>query len=180
MDSNENIIVPSPQNNVFPPKDIAPIGRAYPNIINATCDCGVVRLLKGLVGGRFGELTLFNTLLFQRMLSQNSNEKLFNALSEIEQEDLKHIELLSNAITNFGGVPRFTNGQGSSWSARNVNYETNFNNFLRDNINFKERAIKEYERVITRIVNESLKELLNQIIEDENRHIVIFRKFLNA
>lgn len=179
MDNQENVIIPNTPKDVFPQKDIVPEIRRYTNITNAFCDCPTLRILRSLFSGRFGEMTTFNTLLFQRLISDRFNPALATALREIALEDFLHMELLGNAIISFGGVPRFTNGQGGFWSARNINYNTNVNDFLRYNILGKERSIREYERAISRVTNESLRQLFREIIEDERRHIDIFRGFIN-
>ena len=46
--------------------------------------------------------------------------------------------LLGNAITSFGGNPRFSNGQGTPWSTRNINYENDIPTFLKNNIKREE------------------------------------------
>lgn len=89
------------------------------------------------------------------------------------------MELLGNAIISFGGNPRFTNGQGTPWSSRFINYTQNQQSFLQNNIRAEEIAIASYENAIGQVANESLKQLFREIIEDKRRHIQIFRSYLN-
>lgn len=172
MENQEDIIItPSPQ----PKKDIAPTNRTYTPITNAFCDCRTIRILKNLLSGRYGELTGLHSYLFQNILTNNLNDSLSNALNNIFSEELLHAQLLGNAIISFGGTPRFSNGQGSFWSARNVNYQTNQNDFINSNILREQRAIRELQNAIARVTNQSLQQLLREIIEDKDRHIQILR-----
>ena len=176
MENQDQIIItPTP---TIPPKDIAPVGRSYTPISGASCDCRTVRLLKNLLSGRFGELTGIHTYLYQNLISNGTNQNLANALNELSLEELLHANLLGNAIVNFGGNPRFSNGQGTFWSGRNINYETNQNTFLRNNILREQRAIQNYQDAINRITNQSLKQLLGEIIADKNRHIQVLQSYI--
>ncbi len=182
MDNQNQIIVPTPSKNTTPIKDVAPIDNRISNytpITNASCDCRTIRILKSLLGGRFGEFTNLSTYLYQQFITKTLNSTLADNLSNIINQKLRHIELLGNAIASFGGNPRFTNGQGTPWSSRFVNYTTNQQTFLRNNINAEEKAIAEYEKAISQVNNESLKQLLREIIEDERRHIQIFQSYFN-
>lgn len=176
MENQDQIIItPTPT----PPKDVTPEGKIYTQITNASCDCRTVRLLKNLLSGRYGSLTGINSYLFQNILSDGINSNLANDLKNLSLEELLHATLLGNAIQSFGGIPRFSNGQGSFWSARNVNYLTDQNTFIRNNIAREERIIRDYQQAISKITNQSLIALLNEIISDKQRHILILNKYLN-
>lgn len=149
--------------------------RIYTSINNASCDCRTIRLLKNLIAGRYGELTALHTYLFQNIILGNSNPNLTTALNNILLDEVLHTKLLGNAILSFGGVPRFSNGQGNFWSARNVNYSTNTSDFINSNISLLQRQINDYRQAISKISNQSLISLLNEIIEDKNKHIKILQ-----
>ena len=170
MDDNQKIIIPSYQQ-----EDI----KTYTTITYATNNVCTVRLLKNLMSGRFGELGAINTYIFQHLILNNENINLKKDLDFIAMEEMKHLELLGNAIISFGGIPKYTNGQGQPWSARFVNYETDIKSFLNQNIKGEEMAIRNYEFVMNKVANQSLKTLLQEIVDDEKQHIVIFKKYLN-
>lgn len=173
MENQEDIVI-----TPVPKKDTSTDGRKYTQITHATCDCKVVRILKNLLSGRYGSLTGLHSYLFQNILSNNTNQNLKNALNALSLEELLHAQLLGNAIQSFGGVPRFSNGQGSFWNARNVNYITDVPQFIRANIAREQRIIQEYQSAVSKITNESLKLLLNEIIQDKQRHITILNSYL--
>lgn len=173
MEQENIIITPVPQNDGnFETKK-------YTQISNASCDCKTVRILKRLLSGRYGSLTGINSYLFQNIISSQINNNLAKTLNELSLEELLHASLIGNAIQSFGGMPRFSNGQGTFWSARNVNYETNQNQFIRNNILREECAIKELEQAILQVSNQSLISLLKEIILDKQSHITKLKVFLN-
>lgn len=182
MDNQNPIIIPTPHKDVSPIKDVTPIGNDISNytpITNASCDCRTIRILKSLLSGRLGEFTGVSTYLYQHFVINTLNSALANSLSQIAIQEMRHMELLGNAIISFGGNPRFTNGQGTPWSSRFVNYTQNQQSFLQNNIRAEEMAIASYENAISQVTNESLKQLFREIIEDERRHIRIFQSYLN-
>ena len=181
MDNQNQIIIPTTPKDVSPIKDVAPINNdisSYTPITNASCDCKTIRILKSLLSGRFGEFTGMSTYLYQHFVINMLNSALANSLSQIAIQKLRHMELLGNAIISFGGNPRFTNGQGTPWSSRFINYTQNQQSFLQNNIRAEEMAIASYENAIGQVANESLKQLFREIIEDKRRHIQIFRSYL--
>lgn len=149
--------------------------RRYTQITNATCEISTVRILRGLLAGQDGEMSAINTYVFQGLITNNPSSNIAQTLRNIAEDEMRHMELLGSAIVSFNGVPRYTNGQGNFWSARNVNYALNPSAFIADNIRAEEKAIRNYERAITRVRNESLITLLREIIEDERRHIELLR-----
>lgn len=173
MENQDNIIVK-------PIKDITPISRRlYTPITNADTNCQTVRILKRLLSGKDGEISGIFTYFYQHLITNTQNPNLARALEEISIEEMLHAELLGKTIIAFGGNPRFSS-DGMFWSTRRVNYNTNQNQFLKGNILAEENAILAYQNAISRITNQSLKQLLGEIIEDERKHIEILKTFLNT
>jgi len=150
----------------------------YTQIINEECDLRTVRELRKIINSRYGILTLLNTYLYQYLISKNENAKFSNILKNIRNEQLKHLELLSDAIIKFGGVPKFNYGN-NFWSSRFVNYDNLGSNIIRNNINTENRSINLLNNALKIIKNESLKSLLNELIRDKKRYIEIFTNFSN-
>ncbi|MBQ9786340.1 MAG: manganese catalase family protein [Clostridia bacterium] len=160
-----------------PPKDITPIITGYTTLTNTSCDCQTVRILKRLLSGRQGKFTSLFTYLYQSIITNQQNQNLSNTLKAIYNQELIHANLLGNAINSFCGCPRFSS-EGTFWSARRVNYTTNQTQFLQQNIRFIENSIILYQNAIARVTNQSLKQLLSEILEEDRRHLETFRSFL--
>lgn len=171
MENQEQIVVPTPI------KDVAPINADFITLNNTFCDCQTQRILKRLLSGRFGKLTSLFTYLYQSLIVQSQNPRLYNALISIYQQELLHASLLGSALVSFGGNPRFS-AEGTFWNARRVNYTQNPSVFLQENIRFIENSINLYQNAILRVTNQSLKQLLSQILEQDKRHLETFRSFL--
>lgn len=142
------------------------------------CNC-TVKYLKFLIGSRFGELTVLNQFIFQSILIKEQNFNLYNSLRNIILETISHLEFLGDAVIKFGGRLKFSNGQGVPWTARYLNYETNQNVFINYGINLIEKNISNYNRTISCVNNESLKNALRKIIEDKNKQILVLKSYLN-
>ena len=152
------------------------------NILSLTnvnyCNC-TVKCLKFLIGSKFGELTVLNQFIFQSILIKEQNFNLYNSLRNIILETILHLEFLGDAVIKFGGRLKFSNGQEVPWTVRYLNYETNQNSFLSNDIRLLEQVILNYRKVINCVNNESLKNDLIKIIEDKNKQILVLKSYLN-
>ena len=88
------------------------------------------------------------------------------------------MELLGEAIVALGGYPII--GGRTYWNGSYVNYTLDTKKFLRQNILAEENAILNYERTILNLSQDSLKQLLERIILDEELHIKLFKELLQT
>ena len=146
--------------------------RSYTQIQNAVCDRRTVRILRRLIAGRNGIMTAINTYLFQSFVAGDAN--LQRNLGNVATGEMNHMELLSRAIVAFCGVPRLSAVDGSFWSGRFVNYQTNSQRFLECNICDARERIRAYNRAIELVGNQSLRQLLGEIVDDEQSNIALF------
>lgn len=135
-------------------------------------------MLKALASGKYSELTASTTYIYQHIVSENSYPEIAAALEEIGINEMTHLDALMAATLAFGGNPTYTNGQGSFWNARLVNYNNNVQKYLNENIKAEEVAIADYEKAKTKTDNQSLITLFDEIINDEKIHIEIFKEML--
>lgn len=171
--TNENKNL-APNLNDFQYRNDAP----YPEITNAFPSLFEVKQLKWLNYGRNGELTAINTYLYQYFVLKNDFLELANSLREISVVEMEHFERLGDAIVLFGGNPNLTDGRGNVWTGRNVALLNRPREILIANIKAEEKAICEYQKAAARTQNQSLKELFERIIQDEQNHIMIFNELL--
>lgn len=142
--------------------------KEYRKLENVIPNKKIVGLLSNLRAGRDSELTGMNTYLFQQYITDYIAIK--DILKDIAEDEMEHFNLLSNAIVLYGGTPYVANGNGNLWNGGYVNYEQNTEQFLRDDIRDEEKGIKDYTYAISQIDNESVKEMIRGIIEDEQEH----------
>ena len=152
----------------------------YPEIKEATSDMRTVSILKDLLSNRNGELTAILQYTYQSRLAGQTEKEIAEVLEEISVVEMKHTKLLMNAILSFGGDPRYDNSFGQYFSASYVNYAQKLKDMLQANIRGESKAIEDYSRAIKNMQNQSLKDLLNRIILDEQIHLEIFEKLLSS
>ena len=84
--------------------------------------------------------------------------------------------MLMHAITQFGGNPKYEDAQGNYFNAGTLNYSMKLRDMLDNNIRAESVAIENYKMAINKVKNQSLKDLFNRIIEDEQRHLEVFKR----
>lgn len=155
------------------------IDKPYPEIINATDDREAVAILKNLATSKTGELCGILQYIYQSVVSNEVNEEIASIFEEIGIVEMMHLEMLMNAITSFGGIPKYEDAMGNPFNVSNINYSLKLKDMLQANIKDEQQAIEDYTRAANRVKNESLKSLLERIKLDEQHHLQIFKKILN-
>lgn len=91
-------------------------------------------------------------------------------MKKIALDDLKHQELLANAIQMTSGNPIYCNSEGKWLGGRQIDYFKDIKRILNTNLELKEKTIIDYKVAISKIENAQIKELLSTILEDEEEH----------
>lgn len=146
----------------------------YPEIVGAENSPKTVAILKKLMSSSDGELRATLQYFYQSSISKDVEKEISKILEEISIVEMSHVELLSRAIVDFGGDPRYDNAQGQYFNAQNINYSSRLKELLEANIVGENMAIENYQKAIDLVSNESLKGLFRRIIEDEKLHLKIF------
>lgn len=162
------------QNSIFESND------PYPEITAGLRNQKDIRTLKALTFGRDGELTAILTYIFQHTVLPNDLGTLKEILRQIAIVEMKHYEVLSEAVVKLGGTPTLTDGRGNVWTGRNVSSITNPKRILEANAKREREAIATYNRAARETENESLSLLYKRIAEDEKLHLEIFEKLLEV
>ncbi|MBQ7798595.1 MAG: manganese catalase family protein [Clostridia bacterium] len=156
------------------------INDIYPEITNATNDSKTVLILKDLLSGRQGEITGIMQYFYQSNIARQIEPNIADLLEEIAIVEMQHMSLLMNEIIAFGGTPKYNNGKGQPFNSSYVNYTTKLKDMLDFNILGEQQAIQDYTNAQKFIRNQSLKDLINRIIEDEQLHLNAFKSLRNT
>ena len=135
-----------------------------------------VNILKNLATSRMGELAGILQYIYQSVIADKTNEEIAKIFEEIGVVEMLHLDILMHAITMFGGTPKYEDAQGNFFNTANLNYSTKLREMLDNNIRSESVAIENYKMAISRVNNQSLKDLFARIIEDEMLHLDIFKK----
>lgn len=148
---------------------------SYPEIV-VEPNIADSRLLMPSFGGSGSETTAIMTYTFQHFICPIP--EIADVLKGISIAEMKHMDLLGEAIVALGGYPIIAGR--TYWNGSFVNYTLDTKKFLRQNILAEETAILNYERTILNLSQDSLKQLLERIIVDEEIHIKLFKELLQT
>jgi len=148
----------------------------YPEI-TPTTDLRTARMLLDDFAGQDSELSGINQYVYQHLVT-GEYEELSKVLKGIALVEMKHFEMLGDAIVNLGGDPVFTSSRGRPWTALYLKYIKNPKLIILMNIQGEKTGIKGYRQSIEMTNNTQVKKLLERIILDEELHLQILEKML--
>ncbi len=151
------------------------VNKPYPELSDVQEDTTTVNILKNLASSRAGELTGILQYIYQSVIADKTNAEIAEIFEEIGIVEMMHLDMLMHAISEFGGVPKYEDSQGNFYNTTNINYTMKLRDMLDNNIRIENIAIENYQMAISRVKNQSLKDLFARIIEDEKRHVEIFK-----
>ena len=154
--------------------------RDYPIIKNYCKNSYYSGILQNLYAGPEGEVVLFLQLRYHYNILKLFNPKIADVIYEIALTDLKHQELLANAIQMTYGNPIYATTQGKWLGGRQIDYIKDTKQLLLANLEAKEKTIIDYKIAISKIENTQIKLLLSAILADEENHRLILKKLIKS
>ena len=145
-------------------------------------DLQTLRLISPAYAGREGELTavlqyVYQSIIFGKMGNTESSKTLLN----IAVNEMHHLEILGTMITKLGAPPVFSACPPypvGYYSASCVNYAKTPRQMICADVCAEENAISEYERILSRIKNSAVAEVIAFILEEEREHLRKFNEML--
>ena len=156
------------------------VNKPYPEITGVQEDAQTVAILKNLAFSRVGKLAGVLKYIYQSVLANKTQEEIAVIFEEIGVVEMLHLDMLMHAISMFGGNPKYEDAQGTYFNTLNINYSMKLRDMLENNIRAETVAIENYEMAISKVKNQSLKDFFKRIIEDEKRHIEIFKRIRDS
>lgn len=156
------------------------VDKPYPEIVGATLSPETVAILRNLYASRISEFTAIASYSYQSRVIGEHNPEITKLLEGVAVTEMRHLELLGEAIVEFGGDPVYANSRGQFWSGIFVDRDKNVCKILKNNIRGETGAVAEYSMAATRVKNQSLANLLLRIAEDEQHHKELFEKALDG
>jgi len=150
----------------------------YPEVVPGPDDARTAMLLAEDYAGMVSEMSAITQYVYADITISPRDEKVAKAFEQVSLAEMRHLELIGDAILTLGGDPRYAS-QGRYWSARYVDYASRPREALRRAIRAENEAIAQYRRHIALTRNNSVKRLLERIIMDEESHIALFTKLLD-
>lgn len=159
------------------------LNKPYPKIQVEKENLAYASLLLTDYAGVISEQTAVSQYIYQSFAKFPTDESLAKTLEKIAIVEMKHLELLGKTIRLLGANPKFkfvdvTGNHLDFWQSKFVDYTTDIDKFLLDNIRKEYQTISNYQKHITIINDKYIKKLLKRIIEDEKLHIICFKTIL--
>lgn len=129
-------------------------------------------------GGRDSETTAILQYMYQSYILEDSYPEISKKIEEIAIIEMHHHEMLGTTIARLGGYP-VIGGRNSFWNGSYVNYINDPVKLIEADIQGEELAIVNYEKTILLLQNESIKQMIERIILDEEQHIKVFNAILS-
>ena len=102
-------------------------------------------------------------------------------LERIAIAEMHHLEILGKCIMALGAQPVYCQNPPTVfnfYSAKYVTYSRNLINMIEDDILGEKRAISQYQKMLCRLKNEQLKNIISRILEDEKLHLETLKEIL--
>ena len=156
------------------------VNQPYPEIVGAVEDMQTVGVLKNLATSKMGELNGVLQYIYQSVIADKTNKEIASIFEEIGIVEMMHLDMLMHTITDFGGIPKYEDANGNPFNFSNINYSVKLKDMLQNNIKDEMIAIEAYTNARNKVKNQSLKDLLDRIILDEQKHLEVFKQLLNT
>ncbi len=104
-------------------------------------------------------------------------------LESIAIAEMLHLEILGRTIMALGAQPIYCQNPPTAfnfYSAKYVTYSRNLVNMIEDDILGERHAIAQYSKMLCRLKNAQLKDIVSRILEDEKLHLEKLKEILQA
>ncbi len=152
----------------------------YPKPRVETENIEYAKILSQDYAGMISEDTAIHLYTYQAFVLSDQNPTISAVLHHIAIVEMKHLELLGETIKLLGIAPKYVTYSQDNikhfWSSSSVNYTTSLPNMLKQDIKAETIAIENYISHKESINDKYIRELLDRIILDEQRHLEIFQQ----
>lgn len=162
-------------------KDFNPIlNIPYPSINVQKKNPKLAYKILELYAGMVSELSAVSQYSFQAIYL-NEYKELSKILENISIVEMRHLKILGELIEALGLIPYYVtykNNKPIPWNSDYIDFTLNYRDMLINNIKKENEAINNYKEIINMTDDTNIKNIINRIILDEERHIEILSKLL--
>lgn len=158
------------------------IDKPYPTTDGLTPDAFSLRIVTAAYASSTGELNSILQYIYHSFnFTHNKMEKHAKTIEGVATAEMLHFRLLGDTVFALGAQPVLTEQppfKYNFYSTKFVSYSRTLRNMIEDDIMAERYAICTYERMLCRLKNERVKEIISRILEDERLHIAAFKEIL--
>lgn len=136
------------------------------------------KLIKSAYIGAESETNMFMQFLYFSYVLSNFQNEFTTAFYAIAQDDLDHHSMLGECLIKLGGDPDFVSNKNVALSGRDFEYFKGIKQMLEYGISKKEKALINYKILINKIAEKEIKNILEIIVCDEQKHKEILENLL--
>lgn len=156
----------------------------YPSLKGLQRDPVSVYVISAAYATSTGELNAILQYVYHSLSFVNREDAArAELLMSIAVAEMHHLELLGEALARMGAQPVFSAqppAQFNFYSTKFVAYSRSLRNMLEDDIIGEKHAIYVYEKMLCRLKNDILKNLISRILEDERLHLKALKESLDG
>ena len=124
-------------------------------------------------------ILLYTYQIFQ--FSYQKREDIAKQLEEISIQEMTHLEWLGQMLIRLGVAPIYTHYPpipANFFTTRFVPYNSNQIMMIKIDLQGEKQAIADYKKIISQLDNELVKKVIQEIVKQEENHVVILTKIL--
>lgn len=145
----------------------------YPKLRNIGKNSQYATMLYEDFGGKCGEVTAIMTYIYQHLIIQDID--IAQIMKKIAVVEMHHLDLIGSLIKMLGKDPKYMDNNYMYWNADTIDYEKkDIRSLMKMNIQSEQEAIANYLKAKRYTRNQSVRNLLDRIILDEQSHIQVF------
>lgn len=156
--------------------------KTYPTTEGIAPDCRVLRIISPAYASSTGELNSTLQYLYHAVhFRGRGREEYAELLESVAVAEMLHLKLLAQTIYALGAPPVYTAFPPAGfnfYSAKFVAYSRSLKNMLEDDIVAERHAVASYSRMLEKLKNSRVGEIVARILEDEKLHLAAFEKLL--
>jgi bacterioferritin len=159
------------------------VDKPYPSLSNLSPNLFDAKIISPQYATSTGELNaILQYIYHSTIFSSKQMEETANTIKSIAIAEMLHFDLLAEALINLGVQPIYSCQPPAAfnfYSSKFVSYGSSLKNMIEDDILAEKHAINAYGRMLTRINNQTLYQLISRIQEDEKLHLETFQTILS-
>jgi bacterioferritin len=154
----------------------------YPVPVNLLPNAEEAKLLSIAYAGVNSEMTALSQYVVHHESCADTNPDISHDILQIGIIEMFHLDMLGSCIKQLGGsvdmINRYVKPE-QYWTSKNVKYGSDLLSRLAIDIQSENDCINGYRRIISRLKNPALTDLLFRIIADEELHITLFNRMID-
>ncbi|MDR0946364.1 MAG: peptidoglycan-binding protein [Ruminococcus sp.] len=153
----------------------------YPVPVNLLPNAEESALLSVAYAGVNSEMTALSQYVVHHETCADTNPDISHDILQIGIIEMFHLDMLGSCIKQLGGSVYMINryGKPQYWTSKNIKYGNDLISRLKIDIQSENDCINSYRRIISRLKNPALIDLLARIIKDEELHITLFNQMID-